>query len=121
VTRLWAEQLRYHGSIFSTHKKLSLVQSVIPTVGSAQFHIQCVLGVKHSGHAAGHSPPLSGEVKNERNYTSTPPSVLLAHRGKTLPYRQAVKTQLLLCIVLESCWFLTHHCYRFYCRTEWLE
>lgn len=121
LTRLWAEQLWYHGSIFSTNKKLSLVQSVIPVLGSAQFHIQYVLGVRHSGREANHSPPLSGEVKNERNYTSTPPSVLMACRGKTLPYCQAVITQLLLCILLESCWFLTHHCYRFYCHTEWLE
>jgi hypothetical protein len=112
VTKLWAKQLRYHGSIFGTNKKLSLVQSVIPAVGSAQFHIQRVLGVRLSGHEADHSCPLSGEVKNERNYTSTPPYVLMACRGKTLPYRQAVKTQSLLCIVLERCWFLTHHCYR---------
>ena len=75
MTRLWTEQLRYRGSIFSTNKKLSLVQSVIPALGSAQFYIQCMLGVRHSGHEADHSPPLSGDVKNERNYTSAPPSV----------------------------------------------
>ena len=76
VTRLWAEQLRYHGSIFSTNKKLSNLQIVIPALGSAQFHIQCVLGVRHSGHEADHLPPLSGEVKNERSYTSSPPICL---------------------------------------------
>lgn len=121
VTRLWAEQLRYHVSIFSTNKKLSHLQIAIPVLESAQLHIQCMLGVRHSGHEADHSLPLSGEVKNERSYTSTPLSAFIACREKALSYCQAVKTQLLLCIVFESCWFLTHHFYRFHYHTEWFE
>jgi hypothetical protein len=31
------------------------------------------LGVKRPGHEADHSPPSGVEVKNARNYTSTPP------------------------------------------------
>jgi len=42
-------------------------------LGPTQTPIQWVLGVKRPGRKADHSPLSSAEVKNEWNYTSTPP------------------------------------------------
>jgi hypothetical protein len=35
-------------------------------------------GINRPGREANHSPPSSAEVKNARNYTSTPPYVFMA-------------------------------------------
>jgi hypothetical protein len=52
-------------------------------LGTTQSPIQWVpgvlsLGVKRPGHEIDHSPPSSAEVKNARNYTSTPQYVFMA-------------------------------------------
>jgi len=41
---------------------------------------------KQPGCKVNHSPPPSPEVKNEWSCTSTPPTVFMAQRGKTLPF-----------------------------------
>jgi hypothetical protein len=62
---------------------------VSKTSRPAQFPIQCVLGrlyqgQKRPGREADHSPPYSGEVKNEWTHTSTH---LTCHHGRrTLPF-----------------------------------
>jgi hypothetical protein len=55
-----------------------------------QPHVQWVPGavyarIKRQWHEANRSPPTSAEVKNEWNYTSTPPYVRVRQCTETLP------------------------------------
>ena len=50
------------------------------------FYIQRIFsqGIKRPGRKDNHSPPFSAEVKNKRNYTSTPPYAFMVWAGKIL-------------------------------------
>jgi len=54
-----------------------------PALGTTQSPIQCLQsalssGVRRPGREADYLPPLSAEIKNAWNYTSTPPYPFMA-------------------------------------------